>query len=139
MSKKNLDPLQLWKDRKRIMGMPITFTVYTLKNSRLYLKEGFFNTKENEMLLYRILDIKLTKSLWDKIFRVGSLTLFTVDETHREFILKNIKNPQEVRDLLSSEIEKEREKLKLRGREIYGVSDSDAGDGEGDMGNSIQD
>lgn len=131
MAKKNSDPSQLWRDRKRILGLPITFTVYTLKNSRLYLKEGFFNTKENEMLLYRILDIKMTKTLWNKLFGVGSLTLFTVDETHREFVIQNIKKPQEVRDLLSAEIEKEREKLKLRGREIYGVSDADISEGEG--------
>ena len=130
MASKNSDPSQLWRDRKRILGLPITFTVYTLKNSRLYLKEGFFNTKENEMLLYRILDIKMTKTLWNKLFGVGSLTLFTVDETHREFVIQNIKKPQEVRDLLSTEIEKEREKLKLRGREIYGVSDADVSEGE---------
>lgn len=130
MAKKNSDPSQLWRDRKRILGLPITFTVYTLKNSRLYLKEGFFNTKENEMLLYRILDIKMTKTLWNKLFGVGSLTLFTVDETHREFVIQNIKKPQEVRDLLSAEIEKEREKLKLRGREIYGVSDADVSEGD---------
>lgn len=131
MANKNSDPSQLWRDRKRILGLPLTFTVYTLKNSRLYLKEGFFNTKENEMLLYRILDIKMTKTLWNKLFGVGSLTLFTVDETHREFVIQNIKKPQEVRDLLSAEIEKEREKLKLRGREIYGVSDADISEGEG--------
>ena len=131
MANKNSDPSQLWRDRKRILGLPITFTVYTLKNSRLYLKEGFFNTKENEMLLYRILDIKMTKTLWNKLFGVGSLTLFTVDETHREFVIQNIKKPQEVRDLLSAEIEKEREKLKLRGREIYGVSDADISEGDG--------
>lgn len=130
MASKNSDPSQLWRDRKRILGLPITFTVYTLKNSRLYLKEGFFNTKENEMLLYRILDIKMTKTLWNKLFGVGSLTLFTVDETHREFVIQNIKKPQEVRDLLSAEIEKEREKLKLRGREIYGVSDADVSEGD---------
>ncbi len=131
MANKNSDPSQLWRDRKRILGLPLTFTVYTLKNSRLYLKEGFFNTKENEMLLYRILDIKMTKTLWNKLFGVGSLTLFTVDETHREFVIQNIKKPQEVRDLLSAEIEKEREKLKLRGREIYGVSDADISEGDG--------
>ena len=102
MANKNSDPSQLWRDRKRILGLPLTFTVYTLKNSRLYLKEGFFNTKENEMLLYRILDIKMTKTLWNKLFGVGSLTLFTVDETHREFVIQNIKKPQEVRDLLSA-------------------------------------
>ena len=28
----------LWKDRKRIMGMPITFTKYTVDDDRLYIQ-----------------------------------------------------------------------------------------------------
>ena len=143
MGKKNEDPTQLWKDRKRILGMPITFTVYTLRNSRLFLREGFFNTHENEMLLYRILDINMSRSLGDKLFGVGTLTLFTADETHRELHLQNIKHPERVRDLISDVVEKERERLKIRGREMYGVSDMDGGslfDADGDgVGDGIGD
>ena len=128
MSQKVEDPTLLWKDRKRILGMPISFTVYTLRNARLYLREGFFNTKENEMLLYRILDVNLSRTLGDKLFGVGTLTLFTVDETHKELKLKNIKDPQKIRDLISQEVEKERERLKIRGREIHGASDVDPGE-----------
>ena len=121
---KIVDPSQLWKDRKRILGMPLSFTVYTLKNQRLFLKEGFLNTRENEMLLYRILDMNLKRSVMDRIFGVGTITLYTVDETHKELLLKNIKHPEKVRDLISAEVEKERAKLKIRGREIYGASDA---------------
>jgi hypothetical protein len=142
MGQKNEDPTQMWKDRKRILGMPITITVYTLRNSRIFLREGFFNTHENEMLLYRILDINMSRSLGDKIFGVGTLTLFTADETHRELRLQNIKNPARVRDLISDAVEKERERLKIRGREMYGVSDMGGGslydadgDGDGDAAN----
>ena len=131
MSEKLEDETLLWKDRKRILGMPISFTVYTLRNARLYLREGFFNTKENEMLLYRILDVNMSRTLGDKIFGVGTLTLFTVDETHKELKLKNIKDPQKIRDLISREVEKERERLKIRGREIYGASDVDSGEFSG--------
>ena len=80
------------------------------------------------MLLYRILDVSMSRSLGDKLFGVGTLTLFTVDETHKELKLKNIKAPQKIRDLISHEVEKERERLKIRGREIYGASDVDPGE-----------
>ena len=134
MANKPVDPSQLWRDRKRVLGMPLTFTVFTLKNSRLYLREGFFNTTENEMLLYRILDIKISRTLGQKMFGVGTLTLFTADESHRQFEIKNIKQPEMVRDLISTEVEKEREKLKIRGREMYGVADAE-GVGDFDNGN----
>lgn len=131
MSNKTIDPTLLWKDRKRYFGLPLSFTVYSLRNNRFYLREGFFTTRENELLLYRILDINLKVTLWDKLFGVGTLTLFTVDETHKQLLIKNVKHPQKVRDLISAEVEKEREKLKIRGREIYGAADSDAVDGLG--------
>ncbi len=134
MAKKPVDPTQLWRDRKRVLGMPLTFTIFTLKNSRLYLREGFFNTSEDEMLLYRILDIKISRTLGQKMFGVGTLTLFTADESHRQFEIKNIKQPEMVRDLISAEVEKEREKFKITGREMYGVASAD-GLGELDDGN----
>jgi len=68
-------------------------------------------------------------TIWNKLFGVGTLTLFTVDESHKQLIVKNIKHPQKVRDLISTEVEKEREKLKIRGREIYGASDAENMDG----------
>ena len=40
----------LWKDRKRILGMPITFTVYSLSEDRLFIK--IFEKKEDLLQLY---------------------------------------------------------------------------------------
>ena len=44
----------LWQDRKRILGMPISFTKYLIKNNRLYVSKGLFSTDENEILLYQM-------------------------------------------------------------------------------------
>jgi len=48
-----------WKDRKRILGLPITFTRYRLSEDRLFLEKGFFNIKQEEVLLYRVRDLEL--------------------------------------------------------------------------------
>ena len=68
----------LWADRKRILGMPISFTRYSMDDERLYVKTGLLRTELNEILLYRILDVKSTQTLWQRIFGVGTLTLFSV-------------------------------------------------------------
>jgi hypothetical protein len=60
----------------------------------------------------------------DKIFRVGTINLFTCDETDKELDLKKIKHPMNVRDVISDMVEKERERLNIRGREMYGVADA---------------
>jgi uncharacterized membrane protein YdbT with pleckstrin-like domain len=115
----------LWKDKKRVLGLPISFTRYSIKNNRLFVSTGLFTVEENELLLYRILDIKLQIRFIDRIFGVGTITLFTVDETNRKLILKNIKNPYKVRDLISELVEKEKERLNITGKELIGVSDID--------------
>lgn len=112
----------MWKDRKRVLGLPLSFTKYCIKNNRLYTENGFLSTKEDELLLYRILDFRLERSFFDKIFGVGTITLYTCDETDKELKLAKIKRPKEVRDMLSDVVEEAREKYKLKGREIYGVS-----------------
>lgn len=113
----------IWKDRRRRLGLPLSFTRYYLKDNRLFLSTGFFNTHENELLLYRILDFSLKRSLGDKIFGVGTVTLYTADESNKTLELKKIKNSIAIRDMISKLVEEERTKLRIRGREMYGVAE----------------
>jgi uncharacterized membrane protein YdbT with pleckstrin-like domain len=118
-----------WKDRKRFLGMPLSFTRYRLENNRLYINKGFFSTIEDELVMYRVLDVRLKRSLWDKIFGVGTVTLYTADETHKELVLQKIKRSSQVRTMISEIAEQERAKLGIKGRELYGVADNpDDGD-----------
>lgn len=112
----------MWSDRKRILGMPISFTKYELKNKRIYTSRGLFSTSEHEVLLYRILDFSLERTLLDRILGVGTVTLYTCDQSDKELKLEKIKNPKGVRDMLSDLVESERKKLNLKGREMYGFA-----------------
>lgn len=114
----------LWQDRKRILGMPISFTKYLIKNNRLYVSKGLFSTDENEVLLYRILDFTLKRTLLDKILGVGTIKLITCDPTDKEIYLEKIKKPKEIRDMLSDIVERQRKELNIKGREMYGVAGS---------------
>ena len=60
----------LWKDRKRYLGMPISFTRYQLSEDRLFLSVGFLNIKDDEILLYRVRDIATTRNRAET-FRCG--------------------------------------------------------------------
>ena len=53
----------LWHDRKRILGMPISFTVYDVDQDNLTIRKGLLSTTTDEMLLYRILDLKMKYSV----------------------------------------------------------------------------
>ena len=114
-----------WKDRKRFLGMPLSFTKYRLEDNRLFVSRGFFTTVEDELLMYRILDVKLRRTFWDKVFGVGTVTLFTADETNKELKLERIKTSKKVRDMMSEIAESERAKIGIKGRELYGVSENE--------------
>ncbi len=118
-------PAFQWKDRKRYLGLPLSFTRYAVRDQRLFYSKGFFNTTEDELLLYRILDVKLDRTFGDKIVGVGTVTLFTADKTNPELKLIRVKNPRRVRDLISKMVEEERIRLNIRGKELYGVSDNE--------------
>ena len=110
----------LWSDRKRWLGMPLTFTKYTVDENRLYVKRGFFRTTVEETLLYRILDIKSSAGFGQKICGVGTVTLFCNDQSNPVLELKNIKKPEKVRRFLSQTIEAKRHEKGVAGRELYG-------------------
>ena len=65
----------LWKDRKRYFGLPLSFTRYSLSEDRLFVSEGFLNLKDDEVLLYRVRDIDTRRSLWQRIFGMGTVTV----------------------------------------------------------------
>lgn len=111
----------LWKDRKRtIFGLPLSFTKYSLDEERLFIESGFLNSKEDEVRLYRITDISLTRTLGQKLFGLGSIKCCSADKTLGDFIIKNIKNPKEVKEQISELVEKQRDAKRVSSREFLG-------------------
>ena len=53
----------LWKDKKHILGMPISFTRYSMSEDRVFLQKGVFSVQFEEIVLYRVTDISLKMSL----------------------------------------------------------------------------
>lgn len=139
---KNPKPEFQWKDRKRFLGLPLSFTRYAVRDQRLFYSKGFFNTTEDELLLYRIMDVKLTRTFGDKLVGVGTITLYTADKTNPELQLIRVKSPVKVRDMISKMVEEERVRLNIRGKELYGVSDHDhrySSDGNSSINDDVGD
>lgn len=109
----------LWKDRKRtFLGLPWSFTKYSLSEERLFIDKGFFKTVSDEVRLYRILDIQLTQTFGQKLIGVGSIKVCSSDKSMNDFVITNIKKPRMVKELLSETIEKQRDLKRVVNREI---------------------
>lgn len=118
----------VWKERKRtIFGLPLSFTVYKLTDEKLYIESGFLSKKEEEIRLYRIMDLTLNMPLGQRMFGLGSIHCCTADKSTPEFDIRNIKNSREIKNMLSDMIEKERQAKRVVGREFMD-DDADYGD-----------
>lgn len=117
----------IWKDRKRYLGMPISFTRYAMSEDRLFLSAGFFNIKDEEILLYRVRDINTTRTLWQRMFGVGTVSVVSADKTMPTLVLKNIKRPLEIKELLHRQVEEMKIRRRVRLGEIM-ADNYDAGD-----------
>ena len=116
---------QLWHDRKRYFGLPISFTRYALSDDRLFTSVGFLNIKDDEILLYRVRDIDTSRSLWQRIFGVGTVTVMSSDKTMPTLVLKNIKDPIFVKELIHKQVEETKIKRRVRFGEIMTDADGD--------------
>ena len=110
----------IWKDRKRILGLPITFTRYRLSEDRLFCEKGFFNIKQDEVLLYRVRDLQLNLSLWQRIFGVGTVCVISSDRSVPHMDLINIKQPREVKELIHRSVEEAKDKRRMHTMEVMG-------------------
>lgn len=112
MAKEKTDKSEMnyvWKDRKRtLFGLPWSFTQYRLTEDKFLMTIGFFTEQEDEVRLYRITDITLRRTLRDRIWRVGSIHCCSGDKTSPEFNIMRIKNPLQVKEMLSDMVEKAR-------------------------------
>ena len=97
---------EIWHDRKRFLGMPITFTRYALSEDRFFVRKGLLNVQQEEILLYRIRDLGASQSLWQRIFGVGSIIITSTDKTTPQLLIKNVKQPFEVKELIHENVEK---------------------------------
>ena len=123
----------LWKDRKRYLGLPISFTRYRLSEDRIFREKGFLNLKEEEVLLYRVRDLEVTHSLWQRIFRVGTVCVYSSDKTTPHLDLVNVRDPKAVKELIYQKVEQVKEERRMKVTELLDLDEPEGGGTEEDV------
>ena len=119
----------IWTDRKRIIfGLPWTFTKYILTKEKLLVETGILNKDQEEIRLYRIMDMTLRRSLWQRLFGLGTIHCCTADKSSPELDIKWIPDSENVKELLSDLVEAERMEKRVSSREFFSDSDGDLDD-----------
>lgn len=118
----------VWSDRKRtVFGLPWSFTRYYLYENKLIIDTGFFSRHEEEVRLYRIMDITLKRSFGERLFGLGTIHCCSGDKSTPEFDIKRIKLPRKVKERLSDMIEEERRSHRIGTREYMEADFDDDG------------
>ena len=98
----DMDTTPMFTERKRLLffGLPWTFTKYTITPSLLTIAQGLLNTTEDDCYMYKIQDVKLNKTLWERLFGLATITCYTGDITHKEIKLEHIKHADEIKNYI---------------------------------------
>ena len=119
----NTNDSMLWRDKKRYFGLPISFTTYSVSEDRLFRETGFLTRTYEEVLLYRIRDISLTRSLGQMLFGVGTITIHSTDKSSGTLEILNVKSPKQVKELIHQLVEESKTRRRFRFGEFDTIGD----------------
>lgn len=97
-------------ERKRwtFLGLPFTFTKYTVKEDVITINTGLLKSMENDCYMYKVQDVELTTTLGEKLFGLGTVICYTGDTTHPRLVLEHIKHARTVKDFILKNSEEAR-------------------------------
>ena len=100
------------KKRWPFLGLPLTFTKYTIEDEKITVNKGFLNTTEDSVYMYKVLDTKLEKSLFERMFGLGTVVCYTGDVTDKVLLMEHVKNAKAINDFIFEKSEEYSEHVK---------------------------
>lgn len=121
-----------FKERKRwaFFGLPFTFTVYTVKESVITVVTGFLNKEENDCYMYKVQDVTLKTSFFERMFGLGTIVCYTGDTTSPQLIIQHVKKSRELKQFILEQSEIERRKRRTMNTLNIGAEGIDDIEGE---------
>jgi len=100
-----------------IKALNLYCTTWTIQQDNLIEKTGILNVSTEEVLLYRVKDIRLYEPLLYRLVGLSQLTIITSDYTNPSIVLYGIKNGEELMTIIRQ--------LVANSRKVEGVKEID--------------
>ena len=96
------------KKRWLFLGLPFTFTKYVIKEDMITVDTGVFTKVENDCYMYKVQDVKLTATFWERMAGLGTIVCYTGDTTHPKLLIEHIRNSKAIKEFILKESEEAR-------------------------------
>jgi membrane protein YdbS with pleckstrin-like domain len=83
-----------------IKMVKLKMTRYEVSTERIEWSRGLLDRKVDTLDMFRVVDIRLRRSLLDCIFGIGTVTLITTDKTDPEFVFEKIRHSRRLYDCI---------------------------------------
>ena len=121
----------VFRERKRwvFLGLPWTFTVYHVREDMITIDKGLFSKQEDDCYMYKVSDVRLERSFFERIVGLGTVTCYTGDTTDAKLEFKHIRHAREIKNYILEAADKER--IKRRTVNMQGIGYHNDSDGDG--------
>ena len=89
-------------------------TSYHFAKSRLTWRTGLLSRSAESLELYRVADVTMNQTLFQRQFGVGRIVLRTADSNHREVVIVGVPGPDRFRDWLTDAVQQTRRERGMR-------------------------
>ena len=117
----------VYKERKRwiFLGLPFTFTKYTISDEIITVNSGILNSQEDDCYMYKVVDVRLEQSIFERIFGLGTVICYTGDVTDATLRILHIRHSKEIKNFILRASEEERLRRRtVRTQDITGDFDA---------------
>ena len=119
------------KKRWLFLGLPFTFTRYVIKEDMITVDTGVFTKVENDCYMYKVQDVELVATFFERIAGLGTVVCYTGDTTHPKLMLEHIKNAKTIKNYILEASENARMKRRTLNTLNIGAEAMDDMDGTG--------
>jgi len=97
--------------------------LYRLSTQRFFVYHGLVSRKVEELELFRVRDVQVTQSVFERLLKFGKLTVFSTDQTSPKFEMIGVRDPLKVKDTIRINYRLSRKRERVRPTEF--ISDFD--------------
>jgi membrane protein YdbS with pleckstrin-like domain len=83
-----------------IRAIRLKMTYYEVTPERIEWSRGILDRRVDNLDMFRVIDLKLRRSLLDCIFGIGTVGLITTDKSDPKFVFEKIRRPRQLYDVI---------------------------------------